>query len=306
MYIPDNQQRHSDSSHPLRDRLIETIQRLAPDAGQYATSISGLTLTRWDHSDRTGTCFSPSIGLILQGRKASVIGSETFTYGPMDCLVNGVNLPSTYTILEASPDKPLLAVFLDLDTIAATEMPPEAPVAGNEAGYASGVSVAKVAPDVLDAFSRLVDMLERPEQAPLRAPLLIREIIARILIGPQGAALKMFYAKGAHGNRVREAAAWLREHYAEPLRIDELARRAGMATSSFHREFKKVMSTSPLQFQKCLRLHEAQRLMLSGNMDAGGAGRAVGYDNVQQFNREYKRMFKEPPYRHIKNLRNKS
>jgi transcriptional regulator GlxA family with amidase domain len=165
-----------------------------------------------------------------------------------------------------------------------------------------GVSVTKVLPDVLDAFSRLVDMLDRPEHAPLRVPLLIREIIARILLGPQGYVLRTIYTLDSYSNKIFHAITWLRDNYTKPLHIENLASIVGLATSSFHHKFKNVTSLSPLQFQKCLRLYEAQRLMLTENMDANNAGRSVGYDSMQQFNREYKRMFGDPPYRDIKRL----
>lgn len=158
-------------------------------------------------------------------------------------------------------------------------------------------------PDILDAFSRLVDLLDKKEQRELMASLLMREIISKISIWPQGGALRMIHALGSHSDQVAEAIIWLHSNYTYPLRIDDLAERVGMATSTFHRQFKKVTSLSPLQFQKYLRLYEAQRLMLAEDMDANNAGRAVGYNNTQQFSREYRRLFGQPPRRDIQRLR---
>ena len=241
-----------------------------------------------------------NVGLIVQGRKESVIGREIFRYGELDCLVNGVDMPSESRILGASPEQPLLAVSLVINRALATEL---ASVAASSfdapGGRCLGVSVARVEPDVHDAFARLVDLLDRPEEAALMAPLLVREVLFRVLAGPQGGDLRRLHTVGSHGHQVAEAIIWLRANYMRPLSVDALAARVAMATSTFHRQFKKVTSLSPLQFQKRLRLYEAQRLMLSRNLDANHAGRAVGYESSSQFSREYSRLFGAPPRRDL-------
>lgn len=286
----------------INDRLKSLLTRMTTLEGRSATAVEGLTLTRWSDSSKTDVCFyAPAVGLIAQGRKASLIGSDSYMYGELDCLVNGVDMPSISKMLEATPRKPILAVSLNIDRSMAIELSASIPPAS---GYVDplGISIARVSLDVLDAFTRLVELLDKPEHIRLRAPLLVREIISRILVGPQGAALRNIYTVGSHSNQVSEAVTWLRENYRQALHVETLAARVGMATSTFHRQFKKVTSISPLQYQKCLRLYEAQRLMLTADMDANNAGRAVGYENIQQFNREYKRMFGEPPLRNIKRL----
>lgn len=305
MRTKDESGMRDDAMESANARLAAKLSRMIPDPGKCATAIEGLLLTRWNDPNQTDVCFyAPAIGVIVQGRKQSVLGSEAFTYGELDCLVNGVDMPSNSKILAASPEKPLLAVSLTIDRQLATELAAEiSPVSGAPNGQYPGVSIARVTADVLDAFSRLVDLLDKPEHIPLLAPLLVREIISRVLMGPQGGALRMIYTLGSHGNQVAEAITWLRSHYMRPLRIDALAGRVNMATSTFHRQFKNITSLSPLRFQKCLRLYEAQRLMLAEALDANNAARAVGYDNVQQFNREYKRLFGEPPHRNIKKIR---
>lgn len=286
-------------------RLITKVLRLVPEAGKFSTAIDGLYLTRRNEADQTDICFyEPAIGLILQGHKESVIGNKTFAYGAFDCLVNGVDMPSVSRVISASPQVPLLAVSLNIDKKCVTELAAEMPPVPSTADDKHlGVSVSRVSPDVLDAFSRLVDELDSPERIALLAPLLIREIISRVLMGPQGEALRMLYTPDTHGNQVAEAITWLRSNYRLPLQIDALAAKVRMATSTFHRQFKKVTSLSPLQFQKYLRLYEAQRLMLAENLDANNAGRSVGYESVQQFSREYKRKFGNPPHRDVKRLR---
>lgn len=284
-------------------RLKALLSRLAPEEGKFPTAVNGLLLTRWNDTSRTDTCFyAPAVGLIVQGRKESRIGNEIFRYGELDCLVNGVDLPSRSKIIEATPEKPLLAVSLTIDRGIAMDLAAEIPP-GSAALDPLGVSVAPAGADLLASFARLVEVLDKPAQIALRAPLLIREITALVLLGPQGASLRRLYTAGSHSNQIAEAISWLRKNYTLPLRVEELASRAGMATSTFHRQFKKLTSLSPLQYQKCQRLYAARRLLLSENLDANSAGRAVGYENAQQFNREYKRLFGEPPLRDIRRLR---
>lgn len=285
------------------ERLKTMLYRMTSADGKLDTAVEGLTLTRWNDTSRTDCCFYvPSVGLIVQGRKESVIGNETFSYGALDCLVNGVDMPSISKIIEATPDKPLFAASLNIDRSIATELAAEIPPPSGVVDPL-GVSIAPVTFRMLDAFTRLVELLDRPEQIALRAPLLVREIITHVLLGPQGASLRKIFTLGSHSNQIAAAVTWLRSNYTAPMHVERLAEHVGMATSTFHRQFKLVTSISPLQFQKCLRLYEAQRLMLTEYMDASNAGRAVGYDNTQQFNREYKRMFGEPPLRDIKRLR---
>lgn len=287
-----------------RDALVTMVSRMAPDIGRSATAVPGLSLARWQDGTQSDVCFhAPAIGIILQGRKKSIIGSEELEYGELDCLVNGVDMPSSSHILEATPEKPLFAVSLIFDRDLTTELAATVPPSPGLAQAHLGIAVARVQTDVLEAFLRLVELLDRPEQVRLRAPILVSEIITRVLVGPFGPALRMIHTLGSHGNQVADAISWLKDNYTRPLSVESLAAGVGMPTSTFHRQFKKVTSLSPLQYQKCLRLYQAQRLMLTQGMDANNAGRAVGYDNVQQFNREYKRMFGEPPLRDIKRLR---
>lgn len=299
-----------DRIEQARARLMTSLARRAPAPGKFPTAMEGLHITRWNDDGQKDVCFyAPAIGVIIQGEKESVIGSATFRYGALDCVVNGVHMPSDSTVLAATPEKPLLALSLAIDRKLVTELAAEIPAhtGGVHAPVVHanclGISIARVTPDVLDAFGRLVETLDRPTQRTLLGPLLCREIITRVLMGPQGNALRMIHSPGAHCLQVAQAIHWLRENYAQPLRIDDLAQRVGMATSTFHRQFKNVTSLSPLQFQKYVRLYEAQRLMLAENKDAGHAGRAVGYDSVQQFSREYRRMFGQPPRRNIQKLR---
>lgn len=283
--------------------LKEKLLRHMPGPGKYPTDIEELGLTRREEGNQSENCFyGPSVGIIVQGTKRAVIGSDAYTYGEGQCLVTGVDMPSSFYVVGASPQRPFLAVGLNLDKYLITRLAAEIPPAPDPDSY-KGVFVADVDADMLNAFLRLVDLLDKPGQIPVMAPLIIREIHYRLLVGPQGALLRRLNTLGTQSNQIAKAIVWLRTNYREPLSVDSLARQVNMATSTFHRHFKEVTSLSPLQFHKRLRLYEAQRLMLVENQDAAGAGLAVGYESPTQFSREYKRLFGEPPRRNVMGLR---
>lgn len=284
--------------------LIETLLQRLPQEARVQTDIKGLTLSRWN-SPCAHNCFvSPSIMVVLQGHKVWTFGDKEIHGHALDCVVNGVHLPTVGEVRDVTPDEPMLAIGLDIDFSLASELAHSIPATGPRMpGAELGISSAPVAPDVLDTFVRLMALLDHRESIELMAPLLVRELLARVLIGPQGNALRMIYQQEGHSHQIAQAVNWMKENFAQAMRVEELAADVGMATSTFHREFKRVTSVSPLQYQKRLRLHEAQRLMLIENVDANTAAYNVGYESAQQFNREYKRLFGEPPHRHIRQLR---
>ena len=257
--------------------LKEKLLQRAPEHGKYPMDIEGLVITRRHEANRIETCFSkPSVSVIIQGSKRTMLGSEEYCYGENQCLVAVVDMPSSFYVTDASPERPFLALCLDLDkyliTRLAAEVPP--PCATGACSY-KGLSVADVDPDILHAFLRLVELLEKPEQIPILGPLIVREIHYRLLIGPQGEFLRRLNTLGTQSNQIAQAITWLRDNYREPLQVDKLAQKVNMATSTFHRHFKEVTTLSPLQFHKRLRLYEAKRLMLTESKDASSASLAV-------------------------------
>jgi AraC-like DNA-binding protein len=156
---------------------------------------------------------------------------------------------------------------------------------------------------LLDPVVRLVRLLDSPSDARFLAPLLKREIVYRLLSGAQHGRIAQMAALGGGTHRIAEALEWLRRDFNRPLRIEELARELGISPSGFHHHFKALTAMSPLQFQKQLRLQEARRLMLGEGLDAASAGYRVGYDDASYFNREYKKLFGEPPMRDVERLR---
>ena len=289
----------------INSLLKEKLLRRMPEPGLYPTAINGFMIARHHDAKEIPNCvYRPLVAVVVQGSKRSVIGSEEYRYGENHCLVVGVDIPSANHVIVASPEQPFLAVALDLDKYLITQLAAEIPPASRpENDSYRGIAVAKVDPDVLAAFLRLVELLEKPEQIGVLAPMIAREIHFRLLIGPQGERLRTMNTLGTQSNQISRSITWLRDNYKEPLQVDELASKANMATSTFHRHFREVTTLSPLQFQKRLRLYEAQRLMLVENEDATLAALAVGYESPTQFNREYKRLFGEPPHRHLTRLR---
>ena len=293
----------------INDRLKEKVLRHMPEAGLRKTAIPGMFMSRrLAHDILESSLYRPSIGIMLQGKKKSIIGMEEYVYGEGQCLVVGVDVPSSFYVVEGTEEAPFLCVSLEVDKFMLTRLAAEVPLPAADGAESClrGVSVADVNLSVLDAFSRLVDLLDSPEQIPVLAPMIIREIYYRMLIGEQGEFLRRFHTLGSLSMQIAQAVTWLRDNYRSPLQVEELARRVNMATSTFHRHFKEVTSLSPLQFHKRLRLIEAQRLMLTERVDAASAGLAVGYESPTQFNREYKRLFGEPPHRNITRMKSAS
>jgi AraC-like DNA-binding protein len=165
------------------------------------------------------------------------------------------------------------------------------------------INVSPINAKLLDAVVRLVQLSDTPKEARFLTPLIMREIIYRLLVGEQGSRLRYVTVLGGNTHRIAEAIRRLHHEFDQPLRIEEMARELNMSVSSFHHHFKEVTAMSPLQFQKHLRLQEARRLMLAEQLDATSAGYRVGYDDASYFNREYKRFFGAPPMRDVVEIR---
>lgn len=276
--------------------LKEKVLRWTPEVGRLHTAIDGLMVVRRVQENEAVHLFdAPMIGVTLQGTKHSVIGKDEYRYGQGHCLINGIDMPTISRITSISPEKPFLAVALLLDRALVARLAEETPVPPSASMHNKPVAVADADPKVLDAFLRLINLLDQSSEVPIMAPLIKREIHHRLLLGPQGDWLRAVCASGTRTNQIALAVTWIRDHYRETLQVDELARMVNMATSTFHRHFKDVTDSSPLQFQKQLRLHEAKRLMLFDRHDVTAASLAVGYESPTQFSREYKREFGAPP-----------
>jgi AraC-like DNA-binding protein len=295
-----------DALASLRATLVERVAQLAPGYGLHEVpQVPGLRLFRSDTLDGTiSSIYEPCVAVILQGRKQIVLGQKTLIHDSRRYLVSSLDLPTAMTIQEASPARPYLAfaLRLDLREIASLVLDgslPRPPATAEE----RAISTAVVTLPLLDAFRRLLDLAERPADAPVLAPLVRREIMYRLLTGEAGARLRRIATADGQGHQIARAIERLKTRYTETLRVEQLARNARMSGSTFHHHFKALTSMSPLQYQKSLRLIEARRLMLTEKVDVSTAAYRVGYESPSQFSREYSRQFGAPPTRDIAALR---
>lgn len=248
--------------------------------------------------------YEPGVALVVQGSKRVLLGSDAFVYGVHALLISSLNLPTVAQVLEASPDKPYLSLFLRLDENEIARLVLEGQVPPPHAHTAErAMATGRVTWPLLSAFQRLVELLDEPDAIAAVAPLVQREILYRLLASDQGDRLRQIGAVGSHSHQIGRAIGWLKTHFAKPLRIDELASHVRMSPSTFHHHFRVLTAMSPLQYQKWLRLTEARRLMLAEGLDASTAAFRVGYESASQFSREYSRQFGAPPMRDIAGLR---
>lgn len=285
--------------------LAESISRWAGDENQVATKIAGLRLSRWTTpTEPTSYTLESSICLIAQGAKRVLLGEESYAYDATHFLITSVDLPVVANITQASPERPYLGLILELDLQEISQLIIDSGLPMNRSGQAEkGMAVGRLSLSVLEAFQRLMNLLDEKENIKVLAPLVKREIFFRLLTTDQGPRLQQITASGSHSNQISRAIFWLKNNYTRPLRVQKLAADAGMSKSAFHNHFKTMTSMTPLQFQKRLRLNEARRLMLTENLDALSATFEVGYESPSQFSREYSRLFGAPPLRDINRLR---
>lgn len=286
--------------------LKEKLLRLMPEQGDYPAPFDGMMLYRRHNNDaeHQPIVYRPVIIVIAQGEKSVRIGPDAFIYGDSSYFVTGIDMPAACAVQGVSPEHPFLSLSLDLDRSLIAQMATEVPpTTDGHMHYSRGTMITELDPGFMDAILRLVELVEHPEQAGMLAPLVIKEIHYRLLIGPFGNQLRTINIYGSPCNQIAQATAWLRKNFSKPLAVDDLARQANMATSTFHKHFKEVTALSPLQYQKRLRLAEAQRLMLTLGYDTAQACMAVGYESLTQFNREYKRLYGEPPRRNIAQMK---
>lgn len=289
-----------------QSELAKLIERHTGTDGIHETEIPCLFLSRSSQpSSPIHGLHEPALCIIAQGRKQVLLAGNLFLYGPEQCLVVSVDLPIVGQVIEATPEVPYLGLRLDLKPDQLGELMLEAGVKSSDGRRdpQTGLAVTPVGPQLLDAAVRLLRLLETPQDIPVLAPLVVREMLYRLLSGEQAASLRHIALSDHRQQSVNRAISWLKEHFAEPFRIETVARFANVSPSALHHNFKAVTSMSPLQYQKRLRLQEARRLMLGESLDAAMASHSVGYESPSQFSREYSRLFGAPPSRDIAQLR---
>lgn len=290
----------------LLAELRELVTRNARD--DLACPVPGLLLSRVarSHGSPDYALTEPLLVVMAQGGKRLLLGDRAYEYGAGDCLVVTADVPVTGDYVDITPASPALGVGVVLRpaVIATLALAAPAPAGGPVDG--SALATGRAAGDLLDAVVRLVRLVESPGDVSVLAPLLEQEILWRLLNGPHGAAVRQIGLADSRLAHVTRAIGWIRENYAEPMRIDELAARAHLSSSAFHRHFRAVTNMSPLQFQKIIRLQHARTLLAGRGTDIARIGHQVGYDSPSQFSREYRRAFGEPPGRDAHRLRDTS
>lgn len=280
--------------HQLTELRALIEAHVAPDM---STSVDGLLLSRATTSDPEYSLTAPLLVVMAAGAKRLLLGDRVFEYRAGEVLVVSAELPVSGYFIGADERHPALGVGMVLRPLVIAELLLQGGVRPRPAAAATAMSTGPATPELLDAVLRLVRLLDQPRDAGVLAPLIEREILWRLLTGPHGAVVSQIGSAGSSVAHVNHVIGWLRQNYAEPLRIADLAAMAGMSASAFHRNFRSVTAMSPLQFQKQIRLQEARTLLAADAGDIAGIGHLVGYDSPTQFSREYRRMFGAPPGR---------
>lgn len=279
----------------LRDLLTRHAR---PDL---STSIEDVRIFRADRPNPpTPTTYGKVLALVAQGTKRFALGDSLYEYGAGQYLIASVDLPVTAYFDKASPELPGLGVGLTLHPSVVAEVllqadPGDLPEISRDTPRGLAVSTAPV--ELVEAVVRLLRLLDQPRDIVVLAPLIKREIIWRLITGEQGAILRQFGFSDSSLSHIARAVKWIRDHYAQPFRVEELAQQTGMSISAFHRHFQAVTAMSPIQFQKQIRLQRARLLLAADPSDIAGVSRRVGYESPAQFSRDFRRRFGRPPTR---------
>jgi AraC-like DNA-binding protein len=286
--------------------LARLIAAYAPHDGSFELRIPGLHASRFSRTNQecVHALRLPSLCLVAQGAKTVMVGQEVYEYDATRMIVFSVALPVAAQITQASHSEPYLALKLDLDPRKIAELvlrvfPRGLPAVQER----SAVYVTSAEAGIVNAATRLMECMAHPGDSELLAPLVLDEILIRLLRSPIGVRMAQMGFAESSVHRVAKAISWLRDNFSQPMKVEDLAGLVNMSVSSFHEHFKSVTSMSPLHYQKVLRLQESRRLMLSAMMDASTASQHVGYLSASQFSREYSRFFGTAPTRDISRLR---
>lgn len=287
-------------------RLANLLAHYARHNGVFPLRVPGTYALRRGRmtSEPVHATQGPALCVVAQGAKVVMLGSDVLEYDSARMLVFAVDLPVSGQVTRASRRDPFLGFKLDLEPARVAELAARVyPHGVPKPSDNRGLYVGRATDAIIAAVTRLLDLMARPEDADLLGPLVVDEILIRLLRTPIGTRVAQIGAPRSGVHRVAEAVSWIRAHFAQPVTVEEMATSVHMSASSFHQRFKAVTSMSPLQYQKVLRLHEARRLMLFQRMDASDACRRVGYLSPSQFSREYARFFGSAPTKDIARLR---
>jgi AraC-like DNA-binding protein len=283
------------------EQLCKLVNRA--EARRTESGIPRLAMVKGEiPAHKLSAVYEPMINLVVQGSKILTIGEQVLHYNPASYFVMSVDLPATGKVVAAAPDKPYMAVSLTISAAVIAEVmtnSPVIPIPDNARGF----SVCEMNERLMDAWYRLVRLIDTPQDIPSLAPLYERELLYLVLQGPQGWLLQEIASAGSALTKIHKAIQWIRQHYQQTLMIEQLADIASMSSSAFHRHFKNVTDLSPLQYQKQMRLLEARRILLESQQGAADIAYQVGYESPSQFSREYARFFGLPPMQDILRLK---
>ena len=294
------------SNEPDTAKLARLIAAYAPHDGSFELRIPGLHASRFSRVNKecVHALGLPSLCIAAQGAKTVIVGQEVYEYDASRMIVFSLALPVAAQVTQASHSEPYLALKLDLDPLKISELVMKVfpnglpPVQERRAIYITAADVS-----IANAATRLMECLAQPGDIELLAPLVVDEILIRLLRSRIGVRVAQMGIAESSVHRLAKAISWLRVNFSQPMKVEELAEQVHMSISSFHDHFKSVTSMSPLHYQKVLRLQEARRLMLLTMMDVSTACQRVGYLSASQFSREYSRFFGSAPTRDIARLR---
>jgi AraC-like DNA-binding protein len=295
----------NDTALPATAGLARAIASFAQSDGDHTTNIPALSLHRRKGPTEPLHCiYSLGLATVAQGHKQVLLGKEVINYGPGQSMLTTIDLPVISHVTRASVREPFLGMMLTLDSRQIVQIAAEMQLPH----FAKQIAYRPITIETLDEFLlgdlvRLIELLDKPGLLPQLAPLIQQEIIIRLLAGPHGPQLQHLAAYGSPSQQIAKSVAWLKQNFTQVLHVDDLAARAHMSPSTFRQHFRAITGTSPLQYQKQLRLQQARQLMLGQNIDAGNAGGLVGYESASQFSREYSRLFGAPPQQDVRRMR---
>ncbi|QYA12504.1 AraC family transcriptional regulator [Rhizobium sp. AB2/73] len=293
-------------SSALKDAITQFIEANdGGDNGVFPTGIDGLLIMRSTEPKMPhAMIYRPALCVILQGAKQLVLNERVIDYAEMQALIISIELPAAGRVIQASVEKPYIAISLEFDAGMMREVmeqldKPPKPAGGTQLG----IFVENLGDELADCLVRLTRLLSNPSAIPVLYPAIMREICFWMLTGPNGGEVCKLVLPDGQTRRIADAIRLLRDNFTEQVRIEQLAAVARMSPSSFHQHFKTLTSMTPLQYQKQMRLLEARRLMVAGHANVETAAYRVGYESASQFSREYTRMFGTPPKRDVTEMR---
>ncbi|WP_186052340.1 AraC family transcriptional regulator [Burkholderia gladioli] len=305
MSMTRNSAEHTELSARDRRRMIALLRDLAPDEGYNLTALPSVRILRSNRAlSRTPVLYDPGIVIVCQGRKRGYFGEQLYLYDEQHYLAVSVPVPFSMET-EATPERPLLALYLHLDFTVAAELAAQIDREGTAEPVRAPQSMMSTPMDEAMQASvlRFLEAMHRPLEAAVLGPGLLRELYFRVLTGAQGASMREALAMRGQFGRIGRSLRLIHAAYAQPLDVAQLAGEAGMSTPSFHSHFKAITQVSPMQYLKSTRLHQARLLMVRQDLTAEAAGHAVGYTSASQFSREFKRLFGATPAAETRRMR---